>query len=137
LGVTNVHCCNRYTGADGPEGIAQGAASRRSTRIRASRPWVASGCIPENSQDTTLNCRLNRPKAGVALLPPDGAAQETVAERGEGGALAVVLAVAVAAGGGLVEIGFVAHRLQFRRHFAGVAGMDAVLARLVAIRIDG
>jgi hypothetical protein len=42
--------------------------------------------------------------------------------------LLVALAVAVAAGGGLVKIGFVAHRLRFRRHLAGVAGVDAVVA---------
>ena len=74
------------------------------------------------------------PRAGVAaslavaLPPADGAAQKIVAECGEGGALLVVLAVAVSAGGGFIEIGLVAHRLQFGRHFAGVAGMDAVVA---------
>src|SRR5689334_5947831 len=62
------------------------------------------------------------------LTPANGVAQEIVAEGGEGGALLVVLAVAVAAGGGFVEIGFVAHCLQFGRHLAGVAGVDAVVA---------
>src|SRR5690348_9425034 len=61
-------------------------------------------------------------------IPADGAPQEIVPERGEGGALLVVLAVTMSASRRLVEIGLIAHRLQFRCHLAGVAGMDAVVA---------
>src|SRR6516164_7855068 len=61
-------------------------------------------------------------------LPADGAAQEIVAERGEGGAFGVVLAIAVPARGRLVKVGLIAHRLQFCRHLAGVAGMHPVVA---------
>jgi hypothetical protein len=39
----------------------------------------------------------------LGRLPPDSAAQKIVAERGEGSALFVVLAVAVTAGGGLID----------------------------------
>jgi hypothetical protein len=52
--------------------------------------------------------------------------QEVVAECGKGRALGIVLAVAVTAGGGLVKLGLIAHRLQLRRHLAGVAGMHAI-----------
>src|SRR5215471_11569683 len=61
-------------------------------------------------------------------LPADGVTQEIVAKRGKRSALLVVLAVAVAAGGGFVKISFVAHRLQLCRHLAGMAGVDAVVA---------
>jgi len=61
--------------------------------------------------------------SAAQLLP-----QKIQPQRRERRALLVVLAVAVAAGGGLVEMGVVAHRLQLRRHLAGVAGMDAVVA---------
>src|SRR6516162_11311101 len=60
--------------------------------------------------------------------PADGAAQEIVAECGKGGALGIVLAVAMPAGGGLVKVSLVAHRLQLRRHLAGMARMHAVVA---------
>ncbi len=67
---------------------------------------------------------------GALSRPADLVAQEREAQRGEGGALLVVLAVAVAAGGGLVQVGLVAHRLQLGGHLARVAGMHAiVLAR--------
>src|SRR5947209_1949732 len=75
-----------------------------------------------------FKCRQEtaRPMLGYAVslaldwLPADCAAQEVVAEGGKGGALAVVLAIAMAASGGLVEIGFVAHRLQLCPHLAGM-----------------
>src|SRR5260370_40995969 len=54
---------------------------------------------------------------------------EWEAERRECGGFLVVLAVAVAAGGGLVEPNIlVAHRLELGRHLAGVAGMHPVVA---------
>jgi hypothetical protein len=34
----------------------------------------------------------------------------------------------VAAGGGLVEVGLVGDRLQFRRHLASMAGVHAIVA---------
>src|SRR6516164_6120299 len=69
-------------------------------------------------------------RSAARLHPPDLLAQEGIAERGESGALLVVLAVAVAAGGGLVEIRFTAHGLKFCRHLAGMSRMHAiVLAR--------
>src|SRR5271155_3412621 len=61
-------------------------------------------------------------------IPADRAAQEIVAERREAGALAIVLAVAVAAGRRLVEQRVVAQRLQLGGHLARMPGMDAVVA---------
>src|SRR5262252_5940485 len=55
-------------------------------------------------------------------------AQEIVAEGREDSALLVVFAVVVAAGGGLIKAGIIAHRLQLCGHVEGVAGMDAVVA---------
>src|SRR6187401_2624747 len=63
------------------------------------------------------------------LSPADALAQEGVAQGDEVRPLLVVLAVAVAAGRRLVEIGLaIAHRLQLGGHLARVAGMHAVVA---------
>src|SRR3981081_1079320 len=48
-----------------------------------------------------------------------------MSERYECGPFLVVLAIAVTAGRGLVEIRFISHRLQLGRHLARVSGMDA------------
>src|SRR5271169_4587300 len=63
------------------------------------------------------------PSRSSRRVPADGAAQEVVAEGDKGGALGVVLAVAVPARGGLVKVGFITHRLQLCRHLAGMAGV--------------
>src|SRR5262245_28389435 len=61
-------------------------------------------------------------------IPADGAAQERVAEGDETGDLAMVLAVAVPAGGRLVEMRLITHGLQLGGHFSRMSGMDAVVA---------
>src|SRR5262245_44518346 len=60
--------------------------------------------------------------------PADGPTQEGIAERYERRYVLVVLAIAVPSSRKLVEMGFVPHGLQLRRHLAGVAWMDAVIA---------
>src|SRR3984893_15036090 len=60
--------------------------------------------------------------------PPDLVLEEPVTERGERGPFLVVLAIAVTARRGLVEIRFISHRLQLGGHLARVSGVDAVVA---------
>src|SRR6476620_2377377 len=61
-------------------------------------------------------------------LPPDPAPQEAVAQRREACPLGVVLAVAMPSRSRFIEIRLVPQRLELGRHFAGMAGMDAVVA---------
>src|SRR3954466_12578911 len=62
--------------------------------------------------------------------PSDLGSEESVAQGRERGTFLVVLAVAVAASGGLIEVGLIPERLQLGGHLARVSGMDAiVLAR--------
>src|SRR3954466_5967198 len=61
-------------------------------------------------------------------LPPDPAPQEAVAQRREARPFSVVLAVAMPARSRFIEIRLVPQRLELGGHFAGVAGVDAVVA---------
>src|SRR5262249_168263 len=71
---------------------------------------------------------LSAPSAFEAR-PTHVPSEEGVAQGREGGPFLVVLAVAVAAGGGLVEKDLiVAHGAQLGGHLAGVAGMHAIVA---------
>src|SRR5262249_58853802 len=60
--------------------------------------------------------------------PADGPTQEGIAERYERRYVLVVLAIAVPSRRKFIEMCFVAHCLQLRRHLAGVAWMGAVVA---------
>ena len=62
-----------------------------------------------------------------SIIEPDLGPEKRVSQRHERRGFLVVLAIAVAAGRGLVEIGLVAHGLQLGGHLAGVAGMHAVV----------
>src|SRR3954468_20034019 len=61
-------------------------------------------------------------------LPPDRLPQEIVPKRCERRPLRIVLAVAMPSRRRLMEIRFVPQRLELRRHLAGMAGVDAVVA---------
>src|SRR5215471_3040200 len=61
--------------------------------------------------------------------PTNCTAQEGVTQRYKGRHVLVVLAIAVTSRRKLVEMRFIPHRLQLGGHFAGVAGMGAVVAK--------
>src|SRR5215475_3107976 len=65
------------------------------------------------------------PQSGA--IPPDGAAQEAVTQRDERRHVVVVLAVAVPAGGKLVEVSLVTHSLELGRHLARMARMRPIV----------
>jgi hypothetical protein len=84
-----------------------------------------------------ITARTAKSVLAPSLRPADRAAQEIVAQRGEGGALGIVLALAVTAGGGLVKIGLITHRPQLCGHLAAWPGWTWSSRRLVANRIGG
>src|SRR5947209_16745363 len=92
--------------------IARGASTSPASGRGKRRPWLAG--IKSRSR--------------LAIPPPDLVLQKLKSKHLEAGAFLVVLAVAVAACFGLVEISLVAHRLELCRHLARVAGMDTVIA---------
>src|SRR5262249_35267475 len=88
----------------------------------------ASNGLGRKRRADPLQGSARRSKNEQSGLPANGAPQEGIAERYERRYVLVALAMAVPSRRKFVEMCFVAHCLQLRRHLAGVAWMGAVVA---------